>query len=222
MRGGAKCPAVKIRDWSFKLNRKGMLPVLSLECHHGTQPLVMLLVCLLLLLLQFVALDCRLRCRPSTATADCSSSTTSLLTYVGIGTSAVPHRRYPWLSCGVRVCKFRFPATRLQLWLAGTVMLASQTFKTKGILEALKRHPWTASSALVVHNGDLDPNVFLACRNLHGIDFIPQMVCVAVHVACAPWRGGDGWTGRGEFLHGSPQLPTAWEWRVALVIDCRA
>jgi hypothetical protein len=72
-----------------------------------------------------------------------------------------------------------------------------QSAKTKHVEGLLKLHPWAASTALLVHGGDIDPNVFLACRNLHSVDFLPLAVCAgagsalegvshpATHPACA-------------------------------------
>lgn len=98
MRGGAKCPAVKIRDWSFKLNRKVRRAGLR------------------------VALSSKFRDR--------------------------------------RLFVIEDPV--------------SESAKTKDVLPLVSQHAWSSASSLMVHGGEVDPNVFLACRNVHTLDFIPE------------------------------------------------
>jgi hypothetical protein len=51
-----------------------------------------------------------------------------------------------------------------------------QSAKTKDVLPLVSQHAWSSASSLMVHGGEVDPNVFLACRNVHTLDFIPEKV----------------------------------------------
>ncbi len=71
-----------------------------------------------------------------------------------------------------RVCVCACACARVRVRVC--VCACVQSLKTKDMQAVLRRHAWSAGSALVVYNDAVDPNTFLACRNVHKLDFMAQ------------------------------------------------
>jgi len=49
-----------------------------------------------------------------------------------------------------------------------------ESYKTKEVLPLLDQHVWSKSALVIYGNAGIDPNLYLACRNLYNIRFIAE------------------------------------------------